>query len=72
MCVSIPSYYRPTEVDYLLADAKCAQDMLDWTPRVKFIDLVRIMVDADMQLVGLGSPGEGQRIVNEQGNGWHR
>jgi len=56
----------------LLADAKCAQDMLDWTPRVKFIDLVRIMVDADMQLVGLGSPGEGQRIVNEQGNGWHR
>jgi len=67
-----PRYYRPTEVDYLLADASRAQAMLEWTPRVKFSELVRIMVDADLELVGQDSPGDGERIVNGRGNGWHR
>ncbi len=38
-------YYRPTEVDELLADASKAREQLGWTPKVKFRDLVRIMVD---------------------------
>ena len=41
--------YRPTEVDYLLADASKAKRMLGWEPKVKFHQLVRIMVDAELK-----------------------
>src|SRR5436309_1986989 len=44
-----PRYYRPTEVDLLLGDASKAQQKLGWRPKVKFEELVRIMVDADLQ-----------------------
>jgi GDPmannose 4,6-dehydratase len=44
-----PAYYRPAEVDYLLGDASKARRQLGWEPKVKFPDLVRIMVDADLQ-----------------------
>jgi GDPmannose 4,6-dehydratase len=67
-----PRYFRPTEVDYLLADPTRSRERLNWTPRVKFHELVRIMVDADLELMGLKSPGEGRRIVEERFNGWHR
>jgi GDPmannose 4,6-dehydratase len=43
-----PRYYRPTEVDVLLGDPSKARAKLGWTPKVKFQDLVRMMVDADM------------------------
>jgi GDPmannose 4,6-dehydratase len=43
-----PRYFRPAEVDYLCADASKARDVLGWAPTVSFIDLVRIMVDADI------------------------
>ena len=46
-----PQYFRPTEVDYLLGDASKAKKELDWEPRVGFEELVRIMVDADVQLL---------------------
>ena len=42
-----PRYFRPTEVDYLQADARQAREVLGWEPRIGFRDLVRIMVDAD-------------------------
>jgi len=42
-------YFRPAEVDYLLADASKAQKALGWEPRVTFRELVRIMVDADLK-----------------------
>jgi GDPmannose 4,6-dehydratase len=42
-------YFRPAEVDYLCADASKAQRVLGWEPAVTFDDLVRIMVEADMQ-----------------------
>jgi GDPmannose 4,6-dehydratase len=42
-----PRYYRPAEVDLLVGDASKAKKALGWAPRVKFKDLVRIMVDAD-------------------------
>ncbi len=67
-----PRYYRPTEVDYLLADPSKSQRELNWSPRVKFHELVRIMVDADMELMGLDSPGEGRKILQERFSGWHR
>lgn len=44
-------YYRPSEVDDLRGDASKAQRVLGWTPTTRFDDLVRIMVDADVQLL---------------------
>jgi len=44
-----PRYYRPTEVDVLMGDASKAGKKLNWRPKVKFAELVRIMVDADLQ-----------------------
>jgi GDPmannose 4,6-dehydratase len=43
-----PRYFRPAEVDYLLADASKARRVLGWEPSVSFSDLVRIMVEADV------------------------
>ena len=43
-------YLRPTEVDYLLGDATKANQQLGWRPKVKFDELVRMMVDADIEL----------------------
>lgn len=42
-------YYRPAEVDSLQADASRARRRLGWEPQVSFIDLVTLMVDADMK-----------------------
>lgn len=46
-----PRYFRPAEVDMLLGDASKAKKVLGWEPRVKFKELVRIMVDADIKAV---------------------
>ena len=43
-------YLRPTEVDHLLGDAGLARRQLGWTPTVTFAELVRLMVDNDMEL----------------------
>lgn len=45
-----PRYYRPTEVDLLLGDASKAKQKLGWTPKVNFKELVRLMVEHDMEL----------------------
>jgi len=65
-----PRYLRPTDVGYLLADASKAKKRLDWEPKVKFEDLVKIMVDADMEFVGLTPKGDGKKIVQEYGIYW--
>lgn len=65
-----PRYFRPTEVDYLLADPTRARE-LGWQPRVTFRDLVRIMMDADLESLGLPVPGEGKRVVDEKFGDWH-
>ena len=43
-----PAFYRPAEVDLLLADPSKAHDKLGWQPETKFEDLVRGMVDSDL------------------------
>jgi GDPmannose 4,6-dehydratase len=43
-------YYRPAEVDILLGDATKARKMLGWEPEVDFRQLVRLMVDHDLEL----------------------
>jgi GDPmannose 4,6-dehydratase len=40
-----PWYYRPSEVDVLLGDASKARTQLGWEPRVKFKELVQLMID---------------------------
>jgi GDPmannose 4,6-dehydratase len=45
-----PRYNRPTEVDNLCGDASKAKSALGWRPHVGFQELVRMMVDADMEL----------------------
>lgn len=40
-----PQFYRPTEVDYLLADYSKAKQALNWTPKIGFRELVHEMVD---------------------------
>jgi GDPmannose 4,6-dehydratase len=45
-----PRYFRPTEVDLLLGDASKARRVLGWEPRVGFKELVRLMVDSDLEL----------------------
>ncbi|MBF0385191.1 MAG: GDP-mannose 4,6-dehydratase [Candidatus Omnitrophica bacterium] len=44
-------YFRPTEVDCLIGDSSKARKSLNWKPKVKFKDLVKMMVDSDMDLV---------------------
>jgi GDPmannose 4,6-dehydratase len=43
-----PRYYRPSEVDVLLGDASKAREKLGWEAKVKFKELVELMVDADV------------------------
>ena len=58
-----PNYFRPTEVEVLIADASKAKRKLKWTPKVRFEDLAKIMVDADMRAAGLEPIGEGDKIL---------
>ena len=45
-----PRYFRPAEVDYLLGDPSKANERLGWEPRVTFEELVRMMVEHDLEL----------------------
>lgn len=45
-----PEYFRPTEVDSLLGDAKKAKEILNWEPEISFEELVKEMIEADFEL----------------------
>jgi GDPmannose 4,6-dehydratase len=51
-------YERPAEVDLLIGDASKAKKILDWEPKVRFPELVQIMVDADIQMLSRTSARE--------------
>ena len=57
-----PKFYRPAEVDQLIGDASKAHQKLGWTPKTKFADLVRLMVDADVRLLQSQPAGAGRKI----------
>lgn len=61
-----PNYFRPNEVESLQADCGKAREVLGWEAAVRFRDLVRIMVDADMRKAGLEPVGEGDRILEDK------
>ena len=69
-----PKYFRPTEVDVLIADPGKAHSKLGWKPKIKFQDLVKIMVDADVRALGLEPPGEGDEILAKKfpGKWWKK
>ena len=61
-----PRYFRPTEVNNLIADIKKVKRVFNWKPKVNFYDLVKIMVDADMRACGLEPAGEGDKILQKK------
>ena len=65
-------YLRPREVDFLVADPAKARRILSWEPKIGFKELVRIMVDADMEAIGLQPIGEGMKILQARFSGWHQ
>jgi GDPmannose 4,6-dehydratase len=60
-----PRYFRPTEVEELVADSRKARMLLGWKPKIGFDDLVKIIVDADMRNVGLAPIGKGDEILKK-------
>ncbi len=56
-------YFRPTEVEVLIANPERSARVLGWKPRIKFDELVKIMVDADLRNSGIAPPGEGDKIL---------
>jgi GDPmannose 4,6-dehydratase len=52
--VEDPRFYRPAEVELLLAEASKARRVLGWKPTVDFEQLVKLMVDADLTLLRSG------------------
>jgi GDPmannose 4,6-dehydratase len=56
-----PKFYRPAEVNQLVGKAEKARKKLNWSPRTKFADLVRLMVDADIELLKRQSVDSGQK-----------
>src|SRR5512139_109260 len=60
-----PRYYRPSEVDVLLGDASKAKEKLGWEPRVRFQELVELMVDADVAALRDQMAGKVTRYSHE-------
>lgn len=48
-----PKYYRPVEVNFLQGDFSKAKKILGWEPKVKFSELVKVMLEADLVAAGL-------------------
>ena len=53
-----PRYYRPAEVDLLIGDYRKAKRQLGWEPRTKFVELTKLMVEADIELLRRYRHGE--------------
>lgn len=53
-----PRFERPSEVDLLLGDPTKAREVLGWKPRTLFSDLVRVMVESDLELARREAAGE--------------
>jgi len=65
-------YRRSTEVPFLPADPSEAKRRLGWEPGITFRDLVRIMMDADIETAGLPAPGQGTRCLTDGRLAWLR
>ncbi len=52
-----PSYFRPSEVDYLVGDANKARELLGWEPKINFTELVRMMIQSDLKYLSASNDG---------------
>jgi len=57
-----PKFLRPAEVDCLCGDATKAREKLGWVPEVTFEELVKMMVEADLELVRAAANGNGYAV----------
>jgi len=51
-----PKFLRPAEVEHLIGNPAKAKEKLGWEPRTTFDELIRLMVDADLELLASGVP----------------
>jgi GDPmannose 4,6-dehydratase len=51
-----PKFMRPAEVEHLVGDATKARERLGWEPQTSFEEMIRLMVDADLELLRSGAP----------------
>ncbi|MGH2783460.1 MAG: GDP-mannose 4,6-dehydratase, partial [Thermoleophilaceae bacterium] len=51
-----PRFLRPAEVEHLIGDASKAREKLGWEPRTSFLQMVKLMVDSDLELLARGVP----------------
>jgi GDPmannose 4,6-dehydratase len=49
-------FLRPAEVEHLVGDATKAKEKLGWVPQTSFEEMIRLMVDSDLELLGRGVP----------------
>ncbi len=61
-----PRYFRPLDVNDLISDNRKSQEKLNWKPKIRFDELVKIMVDSDMSKIGLTPLGEGEEILKKK------
>lgn len=65
-----PRYQRPAEVDALVGDATKAQEVLGWTAKLRWDDVARIMVDADIAMLDDELSGRAVRVDQVIGQRW--
>lgn len=65
-----PRYLRPTEVDVLEADITKAKKILGWSPKITFEEIVKIMIDYELEFFGLQAKGEGKEILRKKNFNW--
>jgi GDPmannose 4,6-dehydratase len=63
-----PRYFRPTEVDELCGDASKARTRIGWQPRTGFVELIRIMLEADLRAAGV-DPADAMAPASPAGAG---
>jgi GDPmannose 4,6-dehydratase len=59
-------YLRPAEVDLLIGEPSKVKTMLGWEPSVTFPQLVALMVDADLQALGMSAKGNSELLASDQ------
>jgi len=61
-----PRYFRPTEVDLLVGNTQKARVQLGWEPKVHFKELVKIMIEADLQAEQIRLNGMRSQVSNHE------
>ena len=51
-----PRFLRPAEVEHLIGDSSKAREKLGWVPQTSFEEMIRLMVDSDLELLAAGVP----------------